>query len=148
MKVENLRSPYAQVSGIRYFGRMLDKIRLEAGGQLPSEYKANLGGGFDARCVTFLGVEYPALADRVRQGGTDEELMEWCLEQGRRPSAEEIEVWNEFMRKRGWNDEATSMLRRRLSEGNFENRSDIQTFFDYIDLDEGRDPRERSPEPV
>ncbi len=55
----------------------------------------------------------------------------------------EIEIWNEFMRKRGWNDEATPMLKRRLAEGGFTDREDIQTFFGFIDLDEGRDPRGR-----
>ncbi|MHA3774535.1 DUF5069 domain-containing protein [Verrucomicrobiota bacterium sgz303538] len=142
MKIENLRSPQAQTGGIYYFGRMLDKIRLHAAGQLPADYQPNLGGGFDGRCVSFLKVEYPALVERVKQGGSDEEILEWVFSQGRIPNAEEIEVWNEFMRKRGWNDEATPTLQRRLREGNFEDRTDIQTFFDYIDLDEGRDPRE------
>jgi hypothetical protein len=52
-----------------------------------------------------------------------------------------MEVWNEFMRKRGWDDEATKRLNERLTESGFQNRTDIQTFFDYIDLDEGRDPK-------
>lgn len=142
MKVENLRSPSAKVGGIFYFGRMLDKIRLHAAGKLPEDYQPNLGGGFDGRCVNFVHVGYPALVERVKQGGSDEEILEWCFAQGRKPSEEEIEIWNEFMRKRGWNDEATPTLQRRLREGNFEDRTDIQTFFEYIDLDEGRDPRE------
>ena len=142
MKVENLRSPSAKVGGIFYFGRMLDKIRLHAAGQLPGDYQPNLGGGFDGRCVNFLRVEYSALVGRVKgSGGSDEEILEWCYSQGHKPTEEEIEVWNEFMRKRGWNDEATPTLQRRLREGNFEDRTDIQTFFEYIDLDEGRDPR-------
>jgi hypothetical protein len=141
MKVENLRSPHLKTGDLCYFGRMIDKIRLHAGGQLPADYHANLGGGFDARCCSFLWVEYPMLVERVKEGGTDEEILEWAFQQGRKPSPEEMEVWNEFMRKRGWNDEATSTLQRRLREGHFEDRTDIQTSFDYIDLDEGRDPR-------
>ena len=47
-------------------------------------------------------------------------------------------MWNEFMCKFGWNDEATPTLQRRLAEGGFTNRPDIQTIFDYIDLDEER----------
>lgn len=144
MKVENLRSPYSEVSGIYYFARMIDKIRLHARGDLPEDYQANLGRGFDERCLNFLGIEYTALVERVKQGGgTDTELLDWCFAQGRRPSEEEIEIWNEFMRKRGWNDQASPTLERRLKEGGFEARTDVQTFFDYIDLDEGRDPRER-----
>jgi gluconokinase len=143
MKVQNLRSPHIQVGGICYFGRLIDKIRLHAAGELPADYHANLGIGFDGRCVNFLAIDYNALVARVKEGGSDEELLEWCFSHGRKPGGEEIEVWNEFMRKRGWNDEASPTLQRRLQEGNFEDRTDIVTFFDYIDLDEGRDPRNR-----
>ncbi len=119
---------------------MLDKIRLHQAGQLPEEYQPNLGEGFDSRAVNLLHIEYPALVRRVKEGGTDEEILAWCFEQGRKPGEEEIEIWNDFMRKRGWNDEVTPTLQRRLKEGGFEARTDIQTMFDYIDLDEGRDP--------
>ena len=61
MNVPNLRSPHDAVRGLKYFGRMLDKIRLHQAGALPADYHANLGGGFDERCVHFLWLEYPAL---------------------------------------------------------------------------------------
>ncbi len=144
MNGKNLRSPHEKVGGIVYFGRMLDKIHLHDAGQLPAEYRANLGGGFDGRCVSFLWIEYPALVERVKKGGTDEEILEWAFSQGRKPSAEEIEIWNDFMRKRGWNDEVTARLQMRKRESGFEGRDEIQTFFDFIDLDEGRDPKLRS----
>jgi hypothetical protein len=147
MKVDHLRSPYIQTGGIYYFARMLDKIRLHQSGQLPEEYHANLGAGFDGRCVQFLHIDYPALVERVKQGGNDEELLEWAFENGRRPSSEEIDVWNEFMRKRGWKDSGTETLLRRLKEGGFSDRQDIETFFDFLDLDEGRDPKNRAASP-
>lgn len=143
MNVPGLRSPHEKVGGIVYFGRMLDKIRLNAAGQLPADYQPNLGTGFDERATRFLWVEYPALVERVKEGGHNEEILEWCCQRGRKPSDEEVEVWNEFMRKRGWNDEASPRLAQRKAEGGFGDRDDIQTFFDYIDLDEGRDPRTR-----
>ncbi len=46
-----------------YFARMLDKIRLNAAGNLREDFCGNLGSGFDARCVNFLRVNYPALKD-------------------------------------------------------------------------------------
>ena len=140
MQVPGLRSPSVQTGGMVYFARMLDKIRLHAEEKLPKDYIPNLGIGFDERCTGFLWVEYPALVERVKAGGTDEEILEWCFVQGRKPSEDEIEVWNDFMRKRGWRDALSERLRQRLAEGGFEQRTDIQTFFDYIDLDEGRDP--------
>ncbi|MEI6561378.1 MAG: DUF5069 domain-containing protein [Verrucomicrobiota bacterium] len=138
MNIPNLRSPREQVCGLVYFGRMLDKIRLHAEGKLSADYAPNLGGGFDERCVLFLQVEYPQLVERVKQGGTDEELLAWCFEHGRKPTDEEVMVWNAFMSKRGWNDEASARLQQRLPEYGLAGRADIQTFFDVIDADEGR----------
>jgi len=134
-----LRSPSAKVGGIFHFGRMLDKVRLHARGQLPPDYQANLGKGFDGSCVKFLGVDYGELTERALQDGTDEEILAWCFESGRRPSEREIHVWNEFMRKLGWNDEVTETLKRRKKESGLEDRSDIQTMFQFIDADEGRE---------
>lgn len=138
MHLENLRSPYAKVGAICYFGRMLDKIRLNLDGKLPPDYIPNLGGGFDSRCVEFLDVPYDVLINRVAEGGSDEEILDWCFHSGQKPSLGQIEVWNEFMRKRGWNDDGSTKLQARLAESGFASRTDIETFFDYIDLDEGR----------
>ncbi|MEY2491638.1 MAG: hypothetical protein QOH24_589 [Verrucomicrobiota bacterium] len=133
-----LRSPSAKIGGILHFGRMLDKIRLHARGELLPDYQANLGKGFDGSCVKFLGIDYGELVERVNNSGTDEEILKWCLERGREPSEREIHVWNEFMRKVGWNDEVNETLKRRKKEGGLEDRSDIETMFQFIDADEGR----------
>ncbi len=146
MNIPDVRSPYEKVGGIRYFARMIDKIRAHEAGRLPKDYQQNLGVGFDGRCTSFLWIEYPALVERVKQGGTVEELLQWAFSQGRKPSEEEIEVWNEFMRKRGWNDEGSPTLKKRLEEGGFAHRTDIVTSFDFIELDEGRDPKLRVPD--
>jgi hypothetical protein len=132
------RSPYAKVGGIVYFGRMVGKIRLQAAGELPEGYEENLGKGFDKRCVNFLRVSYEDLATEVRSGLSDEEVLDWCFAHGRQPDEEQIEIWNEFMRKRGWNDSGTEILLRRKQESGLEGRDDIVTMFDYLDADEGR----------
>ena len=132
------RSPKDQVGGIVYLGRMLDKIRLMAAGELHSDLHANLGKGFDERITSFLGADYNAICARTLQGGTDDEVLEWCCQNGKRPNEEQIEIWNAFMTKRGWNDELSETLIRRKKESSFENRDDIQTMFAYIDADEGR----------
>jgi Domain of unknown function (DUF5069) len=135
-----LRSPSQKVGGLFYFGRMLDKIRLRAKGELPSDYHENLGKGFDEKCVTFLRVDYDELVARVKHGGTDDEILHWCFTVGRKPSEDDIYVWNEFMRKRGWNDEVSEMVVRRKTEAGMADRSDIQTSFQFIDADEERLP--------
>jgi len=135
------RSAYNQVGGIVYFARMLDKIRLHAAGKLPPDYHRNLSIGFDGRCSRFLGVDYAALRERALQGGTDEKILEWCFANGRRPSEEEILIWNSFMRKRGWRDEAdgtTEELERYKAQSGLSHRHDLLTLFDYYEVDEGR----------
>jgi len=138
MKKEKLpRSPYELLHGLVYLARMLDKIRLHAEGKLSEDYIPNLGIKLDDRCLRFLGVAYDALVTTVKAGATDEEVWGWCQQQGKQISEEEIHIWNQFMIKYGWRDEATEILQRRLKEGGWEDRADIQTIFDYIDLDEG-----------
>ena len=133
-----LRSPFEKVDDLFYFGRMLDKIRLHAKRELPPDYHANLGKGFDEKCLKFLGINYDQLVERVKKDSTDEEILEWCFGVGRRPSEDDIYAWNEFMRKRGWNDEVSEILKRRKAEADMSERSDIQTAFQFIDADEGR----------
>ena len=135
-----LRSPFEKVGGLFYFGRMLDKIRLHGKGQLPADYHENLGKGFDEKCVTFLRINYDQLVERVKRGGSDEEILQWCFSVGRKPSENDVYVWNEFMRKRGWNDEVSGTLKRRKQEAGMSDRSDIETAFQFIDADEGRLP--------
>jgi carbohydrate kinase (thermoresistant glucokinase family) len=141
MHVPGLRSPYAKVGRIVYFGRMLDKIRLHAAGKLPAaDYAANLGKGFDQRCCSFLRVNYDELKARVLTADlADAQLLDWAEQRGGRRTDEECEVWSSFMMKRGWRDDAGEILRKRIRESSLESRP-IMTMFDYIDFDEGRDP--------
>ena len=64
--------------------------------------------------------------------------MESCFGTGRRPSEGEIYMWNEFMRKRGWNDELSGTLESQKKKEAMLSRSEIQTMFQFIDADEGR----------
>ena len=135
MKISGLRSPYERVGGIVFFGRMLDKIRVHARGELPADY--NRGTGFDERCCIFLHIDYQALIKSVLAGGTDEEILAWCYSTGRRPTDQEIEIWNQFMMKRGWRDESNEGLEKVKAAHGFSARSDLQNWFDFHDADEG-----------
>jgi hypothetical protein len=121
-----------------YFARMLDKIRLKSKGLLAAEYIANLGKGFDERCTSFLRLSYDEIVKRVTEGGSNEEILRWCHQQTGKPTDSQVFMWNEFMRKCGWHDALSTRLQERLRESGFAERADIQTFFDYIDLDENR----------
>ena len=88
MQLKTPCTDYIQTKGLIYFARMLDKIRLKAAGKLPPDYFTGVEDPthFDARCTRFLGVNYDELAERTLQGGSDEEILEWCFARGRRPS--------------------------------------------------------------
>lgn len=137
--VPGLRSGYAQVGRLVYFGRMLDKIRLMAAGTLPSDYHGNLGIGFDGRCCSFLAVQYEALKTRVAQGGSDLDVLAWCHEQGGPRTDDQCIIWNRFMMKLGWRDERSSILQQRIVQFGLVGKP-IETFFDLNDFDEDRDP--------
>ena len=139
-----LRSPRDQVGGIVIFGRILDKIRLNAKeGSLPPGYHLGFMPGnrtFDDRVCRFLNVDFDALSTRTLQGGTDEEILEWCFQNGRRPDTEQVDVWNTFMLKRGWRDSGTPSLIKSKEEAGLAHRDDLVTFFDLMDVEEGRAP--------
>ncbi|HEX8077651.1 MAG TPA: DUF5069 domain-containing protein [Chthoniobacterales bacterium] len=141
-------SDYKETKGLIYFARMLDKIRLRAQGRLPDDYFTGVQDDptlFDARCTRFLRVDYEELAIRTLQGGTDEEILEWCFQRGRKPSEEEIAIWNAFLLKRGWRDEASADLQAAKERNGWSDRDDIQTWVDLHDAEEGRLPEVRHP---
>ncbi|HEY0967029.1 MAG TPA: DUF5069 domain-containing protein [Opitutaceae bacterium] len=141
--VPGLRSCYAKVGRLVYVGRMFDKIRLHAAGQLPAEYQANLGDGkqlqFDARCCRFLGVRYDDLRERVLAGATDEEALAWAHAHGTPRTDEECHIWNRFLVKLGWRDERSHVLPQRIQDSGLVGKP-IETVVDHIEYDEGRDP--------
>jgi hypothetical protein len=140
MKDVGLRSPADKVGGLVYFGRMVDQIRAHANGELPLEYEANLGKGLDEHCIDFLGVSYNQVVHFVNEGLSDGAILQSCFVMGHRPSEAEIYMWNEFMLKRGWHDDAAQMLKQLKRQEGLIARSEIETIFQLIDVAEGRAP--------
>ena len=117
---------------------MLDKLRLRAKGALPPGYNTGTEEwyDFDSRCTRFLRVKYAALQKRTLHGGSDEEILRWCFLEGRRPTAEDVEIWNTFMMKRGWNDGSSEGLEEEKRKSGLGDRKDIVTWFGLFDADE------------
>jgi hypothetical protein len=123
-----------------YFARMVDKIRLHARGELHEDYHKNLGAtrAADGACCNFLRVHHRDLTERVLQGGTDEEILEWCFEKGRKPNEGDLFVWNGFASKIGFRDFASATLQEQKQKLGIADRGDIQTIPDLMDFEEGR----------
>ena len=142
-QVPGLRSVYAKVGRLVHFGRMLDKIRLHAAGQLPVEYQNNLGDSqpflLDSRCCRFLGVPYAEIREQTLAGRTDDEVLAWAHSHGIARTDEECHMWNRFILKLGWRDERSQVLAQRVRESGITGTS-LETIVDMIEYDEGRDP--------
>src|SRR5438046_6491800 len=111
--IPGLRSCYDKVGRLIYFGRMLDKIRLHAAGQLPPDYAENLGEHqftLDGRCCRFLGVSYSEIKKRTLAGEPDEAVLNWAHAHGASRTDEERNVCNRIMAKLGWRDQRTAVL--------------------------------------
>ena len=130
------RSGYEKVGGLVMVGRTVDKIRLHQAGLLPADY--NLGNGLDGRLCRFLKIDYKRLCHRVSEGGGDEDILQWCYQNGRKPDEEDIFVFNAFMEKRGWRDDVSHWVNEQKQKMGCPDRADIQTAFDVHDFDEHR----------
>jgi len=123
-----------------WFPRMLDKIRLHARGELEEAYHGNLGNGIDTFCCDYLRIDYPVLSHRVREGGNDAEILEWCFANGRPLNRNDLFIWNNFVTKFGWNDIATKRLVAQKANLGLADRHDIRTMPELFDVEEGRVP--------
>ena len=134
------KSPKEMTNGVMYFPRMLDKIRMHLGSELHDDYKENFGTPqtADSALCNFLRIHHCDLIERVKQGGSDEEILEWCFEKGRRLNEGDIRVWNGFISKLGWRDPVTPRLEQRKEQAGIGHRDDIQCIQDLIDWDEQR----------
>lgn len=130
--------PLEETAGLKYFPRLVQKIRLHQQGRLWEELHQNMGKGMDAWMCNFLHLPYEALKARVMEGGSDEELLAWAQQHGRPLNDTDKLVWNCYAAKLGWNDHVTPTLHRRKIENGLQHRDDIQTMAHYMDVDEGR----------
>jgi len=137
---DGLRSPRATVRGLAHFPRMIDKARLHARGSLPACYVGALGRGFDRRVCEQLRVGYAELAAHAvaHPELDDAAMLAWAESRGRPLSEGDIEVLSDFLRKRGWRDDASGKLRQAVADAGYPGGDALPTFFDFIDHDEGR----------
>ena len=138
------RSDYDAIQNVLFFPRMLDKLRLKERGLLPPDY--NYAGCpvqdcFDGYFCRFFGIDVPQLIARVRAGGSDDEILEWCFAAFGRPDEEKIRFWNHFVVKYGWRDDSAKELEEVKRANGLADRADIRTWVDFHDVDEGRRPR-------
>lgn len=130
MRFPGLRPATTTIYGIAHCLRMLDKIRLTQSGTLPEGYYPGDADftWWDARCCRFLGVSYSDLRAQVEAGADDDEVLQWCLENGSKPNSEQIQIWSTFLLKRGWRDESSVSMEQEKQACGLGARGDIVTW--------------------
>ena len=131
------RSPYERLGGYVHLPRLIDKARLHAKGLLNGyNYKTI---GFDKHLLAFLKLDPDAFEQAANRLESDEAVLRWVEENGATHTRDEIEEWNEHMISRH-PDSAVKKARflHFLKEAGGEGRTDIHTYFDLIEFDEGR----------
>jgi hypothetical protein len=131
------RGPYEKLGGYVHLPRLIDKARLHRQGLLNGyNYKTV---GFDKHLLGFLkldGDAFEEAADRLKR---DDEILKWVQAHGAKHSADEIEQWNQAMIARHPDSaEKKARFLHFLKEAGGKDRTDIRTYFDLIEFDEGR----------
>lgn len=86
----------------------------------------------------FFGVEYNDIKQRVLDGASDQKIASWIRNTGTSRHDYEYDWWHAYMVNRGFRDELADHLAKRKQEAGWQDRSDILSFMDMIDADEGR----------
>ncbi len=135
--LRDLPSPYqSHPSGLLHLPRFIAKIRKHLGGELPKSYQRNFTKGFDGFLCLHLGVDPEDIIDCVRCTSTDEELNKKLGELF--PENLSAHVWNRKVVQMGMSDMALEKLEEVKSDLGAEDRTDLRSFADVIEFDEGR----------
>jgi Domain of unknown function (DUF5069) len=137
LTVEKPRSPKDKLVGLVSLKRVIDKAKAYNEGHL-GEYDYDCP--HDKPLFEFLGTTGEEFAQRVKELGTDEAIADWVQTNFlSKKSPADIEAFNQTRLQ--WHPDPASHaehyfqeLRSKVAPG----RSDVVTWFDLLDLDEGR----------
>lgn len=125
--------------GWMHLPRYIDKIRLHLAGKLAPDYQGNLGKGFDERWLKAAGLVHEQFVNVVRNSITDGQVADWVLKNVPRTEAEKAAHRAGMLNYPAADDQPMQdRLALRKEQSGLANRTDIKTFVDYIDADEGR----------
>jgi hypothetical protein len=134
------RSSKETMAGWVYLPRFVDKVRLHLAGRLHADYQPNFTKGFDEAWLKAAGVSAEQFIAVVKGTLTDGEVCDWVVKNVKKSDAEKA-AHREYVMNYG-RDERNTELRARLKmrkeQAGVAHRDDIQTFVDFIDVDEKR----------
>ena len=133
----DLPSPYqAHSNGLLHLPRFIAKIRKHLAGELPRSYQRNFTKGFDGFLCLHLGVEPEEIIEIVRDSANEME-MEARLSEAL-PEKLNAHEWNRKLVQMGMSQMGREKLAEVKQDMGIAGRSDLISFADVIEYDEGR----------
>ena len=130
------RSPWETLGGVYTLPRAIEKMRGFVAGTVGPYYSHT---GLSRPVFEFFGTDASTFEEIVRTHGTDEGVLA-ALMAIRSPSAEDIAAVNLRL---SWspdcNPKGLAFIENYMSEHGLGHRSDLVTYFDLMEVDEGRD---------
>lgn len=133
----DLPSPYVpHKCGLLHLPRFIAKIKKHLKDELPKEYQRNFTRGFDGFLCLHLGIEPQQVIEIVKNSPSDEatdaQLMAIF------PKDLKVHVWNRKLVQMGMSEMGRKVLEDQRNLVGIPDRTDIISFADMIDIDEGR----------
>ena len=127
-----------RATGLLHLPRFLAKIRKHLAGDLPKSYQRNFGKGFDRFLCLHLGVDPEQVIACVREARDEADLDARLL--ALFPRDLRVHAWNRELVQKGMSEMGREALADAKRKMGAENRTDLISFADMIDFDEGRIP--------
>lgn len=127
-----------RATGLLHLPRFLAKIRKHLAGDLPKSYQRNFGKGFDRFLCLHLGVDPEQVIACVREARDEADLDARLL--ALFPRDLRVHAWNRELVQKGMSEMGREALADAKRKMGAEHRTDLISFADMIDFDEGRIP--------
>ncbi len=136
--LHNLPSAYLPdpIFGLMHLPRFLAKVRHQLAGTLPSSYQKNFTKGFDGLLCLHLGIEPGEVIEIVKESSNEAEVYQRL--RSLFPEDVKAHTWNRFFVQMGLTGESKQRLEDVKAQSGLGHRTDIITFADLIEFDEGR----------
>ncbi len=135
----DLPSPYLPHpgTGLLHLPRFIAKIRKHLKGELPASYQKNFCRGFDRFLCMHLGIDPKQMIELIEAAGEDDAALEESL--GKLlPEDCRPHKWNRELVQKGMSEMGREALQEAKESMLAGDRSDLLSFADIIDFDEGR----------
>lgn len=119
--------------------RYIDKIRLHLAGKLHADYQPNFGKGFDGAWLKAAGLNHESFIEAVQGSLCDGQVADWVAKNVKASADDKRAHAAGMLEYPKAGDQAMNdRLVQRKQQAGLPHRSEITTFIDFIDADEGR----------